>query len=190
LKQFYIHPTIVEICYVTFQHVNKEGLVRGLVKSGLGSTFSIHVSKDTWAFVLEHFQLGFFCIYQVMNKHKSLVKEMIERNGELSRDLFLNEQNIRNMVGKLAKKMYNKHENDAQSVCMWMVGKKNNVFFYQETNVEVDDGGCQSHNMPLTIGIQIEWQHGHENGVSIDATCRTNEQKVWDLNKILTSIMN
>jgi hypothetical protein len=32
------------------------------------------------------------------------MKEMIERNGELSRDLFLSEQDICNMAGKLAKK--------------------------------------------------------------------------------------
>jgi hypothetical protein len=32
-----------------------------------------------------------------------------------------------------------------------------NVFFYQKTNVEVDDGGCQSYNMPFMIGIQTKW---------------------------------
>jgi hypothetical protein len=42
-----------------FQHVNKEGLVvHGLVKSGLSSTFLVHVLEDTQTFVLEHFQLG------------------------------------------------------------------------------------------------------------------------------------
>jgi hypothetical protein len=47
LKQFYIHPIITKICYATFQHVNKEGLVvHGFVKSGLKSTFSIHVLED------------------------------------------------------------------------------------------------------------------------------------------------
>jgi hypothetical protein len=59
LKCFYIHPTIKEICYAMFQHVNKEGLVvHGLVKSGLNSTFLVHVSEDTQTFVLEHLQLG------------------------------------------------------------------------------------------------------------------------------------
>jgi hypothetical protein len=48
-----------------------------------------------------------------MNKHKCRVKEMMENNDELSRDLFLNEQDICKLVGKLAKKTYNKHENDA-----------------------------------------------------------------------------
>jgi predicted transcriptional regulator len=62
--------------------------------------------------VLEHLKLG-LSIYQVMNKHKCRVKEMMENNGELSRDLFLNEQDIRNLAGKLAKETYKKHDNDA-----------------------------------------------------------------------------
>jgi hypothetical protein len=91
LKRSYIHPTIIEIWGATFQHVNKEGFdVHGLVKSGLRLAFLIHVSKDIRAFVLEHLWLG-LSMSQVMNKHKVRVKEMIKRNGELSRDLFLNE---------------------------------------------------------------------------------------------------
>jgi hypothetical protein len=43
---------------------------------------------------------------------------MMENNDELSRDLFLSEQDICNLASKLAKKMYKKHENDAQSVQM------------------------------------------------------------------------
>ncbi len=118
---------------------------------------------------------------------------MIERNGELLRDLFLSEQDIHNTVRKLAKEMMCKmHENDTQSVRMWVVENRDDVFFYQETNVEVDDGGYESCNMLFTIGIQTKWQqdmmlqHGHEIGVSIETTFGTNEQKVWDLNLILT----
>jgi hypothetical protein len=38
---------------------------------------------------------------------------MMEYNSELSRDLFLSEQDIHNLAGKLTKKTYKKHENDA-----------------------------------------------------------------------------
>ncbi len=67
--------------------------------------------------MLEHVQLG-LSLYQVTNKHKVRVKEMIKRNGELSRDLFFSEQDIRNMAGKLTKKTHRNHENDAQSLRM------------------------------------------------------------------------
>jgi hypothetical protein len=93
--------------------VNKDGfIVHKCVKSGLCLAFYVHVSKETRAFVLKHLRLGLF-VYQVMNKHKCRVKEMMEKNGELSRDLFLSEQDICNLVRKLKKKMYKKHENDA-----------------------------------------------------------------------------
>jgi hypothetical protein len=53
-------------------------------------------------FVLENLQLGLF-IYQVMNKHNSQIKEIMENNKDLLKDLFLCKQNIRNLAGKFAK---------------------------------------------------------------------------------------
>ncbi len=87
-----------------------------------------------------------------MNKHKVRVKDMMENKVELSQNLFLNEKDIRTMVGKLAKETYNKHKNDAQSVWMWVIKNKNKVFFYQENGLEVERG-FQASNMPFTIGI-------------------------------------
>jgi hypothetical protein len=65
-----------------------------------------------------------------MNKHKVQVKNMMENMVELSRNLFLNEQDICNMASQLAKEMYKKHENDMQSVQMWVVENKDKGFFY------------------------------------------------------------
>jgi len=81
---------------------------------------------------------------------------MIERNDELSRNLFLNEQDICNMAWKLAKDMYKKHGNDTQNVCMWAIENKDNVLFYLEINVEVDDGGSQRCK---TCPSQLEYKH-------------------------------
>jgi len=88
LKRVYLHPIVVEVYYATFEHVNKLGLVvHDNVKSSYMLTFSSHVSKETRSFVLENLRMG-LSIYQVMNKHKFWVKEMMENNGDLSRDLF------------------------------------------------------------------------------------------------------
>ncbi len=38
---------------------------------------------------------------------------MMKNSSELSKDLFLSEQDILNLARKLAKKTYKKHENDA-----------------------------------------------------------------------------
>jgi hypothetical protein len=55
-------------------------------------------------------------MYQVMNKNKSQIKEIMENNENLSKDFVLCEQDIRNMAGKLTKETYKKNENDAKSV--------------------------------------------------------------------------
>ncbi len=89
-----------------FQHVNKVGLVvHGCVKGGLWLAFFGHVWKDTNVFVLEHLRLG-FSIYQTMDKHKVQVKEIMENNNKLTTNLILNEEDICNLAGKLAKETY------------------------------------------------------------------------------------
>jgi hypothetical protein len=66
---------------------------------------------------------------------------------------------------------------------MWETKNRENVFFDQESNVQVERN-LHGNNMPFTIGIQIKWQmemmlrHEHESGVSIDVTFRTNDKKV------------
>ncbi len=54
-----------------------------------------------------------------MAKHCRNVQELVETCGNLTRDTFLCEQDIRNIVEKLAKETYKKHENDVESVSMW-----------------------------------------------------------------------
>jgi hypothetical protein len=89
----------------------------------------------------------------MMNKHKARVKDMMENRAKLSQNLFLSEKDIWNMVGKLAKETYKKHENDAQSVRMWVIENKDEVFFYQESGLQVERS-FQGSNMLFTIGIQ------------------------------------
>ncbi len=91
-------------------------------------------------------------MYQVMNKNKSQIKEIMENNENLSKDFVLCEQDIRNMAGKLTKETYKKNENDAKSVWMWVIKNKEKVFFYREFSVQVE-GNLHGGNMPFTIGI-------------------------------------
>jgi len=154
-KRFYLHLILVEVYYATFEHVNKLDLVvHGTVKSGHMLAFSAHISKETKYFVLENLCLGLF-IYQVMNKHKSWVKEIMENNGDQSRDLFLCKSDIGNLVGKLAKETYKKDENDAKSFWMWVIKNKEKNFFYQKSSVQVE-GRLHGGNMSFTIGIQTK----------------------------------
>ncbi len=56
------------------------------------------------------------------------------------------------------------------------------MFYYQNIRVKVD-GGLIGQNMPFIMGIQTLWQkemiieHGHQGGVTVDATFGTNKKK-------------
>ena len=109
--------------------------------------------------------------------------EVCKRGEELTRDLFISEQDIRNVVGRLAIETYKRDNNDAKFVRMWVQENPFLVFYYKESCVHVH-GAITRENIPFTIGIQTSWQrdmmlkHGHKKTVSIDATFATNENKV------------
>jgi hypothetical protein len=119
-----------------------------------------------------------------MGKHRKRFMEACERGEELTRDLFISEQDIRNVAGRLAIETYKRDNNDAKSVRMWVQEHPSLVFYYKESGVHVR-GAITRDNIPFTIGIQTAWQeemmlkHGHKKAVSIDATFATNENKVW-----------
>ena len=122
-------------------------------------------------------------IPQIMVKHRKRFIEVCERGEELTRDLFISEQDIRNVVGRLAIETYKRDNNDAKSVRMWVQEHPFLVFYYKESGAHVR-GAITRVNIPFTIGIQTSWhqdmmlKHGHKKAVSIDATFATNENKV------------
>ena len=109
--------------------------------------------------------------------------EVCERGEELTRDLFISEQDIRNVAGRLAIETYKRDNNDAKFVRMWVQEHPELVFYYKESGLHVP-GAITRDNIPFTIGIQTSWQqdmmlkHGHKKAISIDATFATNENKV------------
>jgi hypothetical protein len=87
-----------------------------------------------------------------MAKYRKNVWELVETNGNLTRDTFLCEKDIRNIGKKLAKETYKKHENDAKSVRMWVQENQNVLFYYRESGSEVG-GELLRSNIPFTIEI-------------------------------------
>ncbi len=104
-------------------------------------------------FVLERLRLRLF-VSQVMAKHRCHVKKITKASGVLSKDLFLCEQDICNVVGKSTKETYKQHDNDANNVRMWVKDNVDNVFYFQKTSHE-PIGGLSTQNIPFTIGIQM-----------------------------------
>jgi hypothetical protein len=164
-------------------HVNSEGIFcHGVTKTGYKSRFSSHLSPHVREFIMTHLRLG-LSIPQIMAKHRKRFLEVCERGEELTRDLFISDQDICNVVGRLAIETFKRDNNDAKSVRMWVQKHPHLVFYYKEFGVHVR-GAITRDNIPFTIGIQTAWQHdmmlkhGHKKTVSIDATFATNENKV------------
>jgi hypothetical protein len=157
INRIYLQPEITKICYATIKHVNQQGLiVHGKYKLGEQLAFSSHVSKGMKTFVLERLHLRLF-VSQIKAKHRCHVKKITEASGVLSKNLFLCEQNIRNVVGKLAKETYKPHDNDANNIKMWVKDNVDNVFYFQKTSHE-PIRGLSAQNIPFTIGIQTPWK--------------------------------
>lgn len=112
----------------------------------------------------------------IIAKHIKNFLQVCERGEDLTRDLFISEQDVCNMAGKLAIDKHDK--NDTQFVHMWVQKNPILVYYYKETKVKVTRGLNRK-----KIAIQIAWQqmmmlkHGHKNAVSIEATFATNKNK-------------
>lgn len=183
VKRLYMFPDVAQLSFSKENHVNKDGwIVHGSAVNGDKGRFVSHLSQDMVDFVQKQLRLG-LSVSQIMMKHKRYVKDIMDTTGELSRDIFILEDDVRNMAGKLALESYKRHVNDAKSVRMWVAENHDSVFFIQDENNTVT-GGLTGTNMPFTLGIQTKWQrqmmskHGHMKGVAIDATFGTNENKV------------
>ena len=144
--------------------------------------------------IMCHLRLGLF-IPQIMGKHRKHFMEVCERGKELTRDLFISEQDIRNVVGCLAIETYKHDNNDVKFVRMWGQKHPSLVFYYKEPGVHVR-GAITRNNIPFTIGIQISWQqnmmlkHGHKKAVPIAATFATNENKVYCYHRPAISMLH
>ena len=102
---------------------------------------------------------------------------MCERGEELTRDLFICDQDIRNVVGRLAIETYKRDNNDVKFVRTWVQEHPHLVFYYKKSSVHVC-GAITPDNMPFMIATNMVLKHGHKKNVSIDVTFATNENKV------------
>ena len=154
----------------------------GATKTGHKSIFSSHMLLQVQEFIMSHLGLG-LSIPHIMAKHMRHFLKVYERGEELTRDLFICEQDIHNVAGHLEIETYKRDNNDTKYVCMWVQKHLFHVFHYKELGVHVR-GAITHDNIPFTICIQTSWQqdmmlkHGCKKVVFIDATFATNENKI------------
>ncbi len=97
----YLLKHVSNLCFIQQNHVNQNGLhVHGDLNMGDKSTFSAHLSKQIKDFVMR--QLKFrLTVSQIMAKPKQHVKNIMLGTCSLNRNMFLIEQNVRVLFGKL-----------------------------------------------------------------------------------------
>lgn len=184
IKRYYFLPAIAEIVYPDPRHVNIDGLVvHDRSSEGHRFRFAKHHSPEIRKFVKNLYLAG-VPIAKIHSMHmQTILRQRSEDTLVPTRDCFLSEDDIRNIVGVVNKDLYMKDRNDAESVRMWVRENPFLVFYYQESNERVE-GALTGENMPFVVGIQTEFQfcmmlrHGHGSAVAIDATFGTNEKKV------------
>ena len=120
------------------------------------TSFSGHLSTVMKGWVLAQLDLG-LTVQQVLAHHREkLFSSMSKLKGEganvLTRDMFLSDQDVRNLSSKKAAETYCLHQNDALSVCMWVESNADSVFYYKET-WKLGPGALQAQNVPFIIGI-------------------------------------
>jgi hypothetical protein len=92
-------------------------------------------------------------VSQMMAKHHKNVQKLVEIGKNMMKDTFLCEQDIWNIAEKLVMETYKKHENDVESVCMWVQKNPNILFYFQKIGTEVS-GELLGSNIPFIIKIQ------------------------------------
>jgi hypothetical protein len=71
---------------------------------------------------MEQLRLGLI-VSQIMAKHRQHAKNITLGTCGLNKDMFLTEQNVKVLFGKLVQETYWLHKNDAKSVHMWTFNK-------------------------------------------------------------------
>jgi hypothetical protein len=154
IRRLYYLRDIAEIVYFKPRHSNEDGfIVHGEVRNGDHSRFALHISPETREFVIKNL-LARVPIARIMSMHIEMVLKMKLCGTGPERNHFLREWDIWNIAAELQKNVYQKHDNDAELVRLWMQANQKIVFYYKELVAGPVSGELHGDNMPFVIGIQ------------------------------------
>lgn len=132
--------------------------------------------------VQEQLRLG-LGVSHIMMKHKHCVKEIMNMTQELRRVIFIFDDDVQNIYGKLVEETYKMYANDAENVRMCASDNNDNAFFVQD-HINSVVGGLTCGTCPLHWTFKLNGKkdmmsrHMHMKGITIDPTFGTNENKV------------
>lgn len=184
VKQLYYLRDVAEIVYYNPRHENSASLVvHGDVLPGERGRFEKQIPVELRNWVLSSLRSG-VSSNKILSTHRAEVMRLVAEGVPPERCHFLREWDVRNIAKELRKTEYQRDDNDAESVKMWVEANPDDVFFYRLVKKGPVSGTLTAANLPFVIGIQNEFQfkmmlqHGHESIVSMDATFGTNHWKV------------
>ena len=158
VKQLYYHRDIAEIVYYNPRHENKDNLiVHGEVRPGDRGRFAAQLPTELREWVLDSFQSGLFS-NKILSIHRAQVMKLVASGVSPERCHFLRAWDIRNIAKELRKKEYQKHDNDGESVKLWVQANRGDVFYYQELKGCSLTGTVTANNVQFVIGIQNDFQ--------------------------------
>lgn len=195
IKKLFKWPEVSEIIYYHVGHTDLCGSpCHGLLDHTADSertSFQPWISSEMKAWILGKLAQK-FTPSQIIALH---IEKIMEEHGQdsipaesWSRDSVLHIRDIFNVARSWNRRAYEKNNDDATSVLMWIT-ENPSLFFYHQLSF----GGTSG---PYCIGIQLEWQtnfllkYGHHSLISCDATFGVNKYKVKWITNILTSTHN
>jgi hypothetical protein len=139
--------------YFRPRHSNEDRLiVHGEVRNGDRSRFALHISPETREFFIKNLLAGVL-IARIMSMHIKTVLKMKSSSTGSERNHFLHEWDIWNIATELRKNVYQKHDNDVESVRLWVQANQKTMFYYKELVAGPVSGELRGDNMPFVIGI-------------------------------------
>ena len=188
VKYLFLLSNVMHVTFRQCEHTNRaEVKVHGDLAMEGKSSFSAYLSTEMKEWVIAQLDLGVI-VQQVMAHHGEnffLTMSKVKGDGTniLTRDMFLNHQDVRNLSSKKALETYRLHQNDALNMRILMESNTDSMFYHKEIG-KVRPGALYAENVPFILGIQTPWQKeimfkfGYNSAVAIDATFGTSAKKV------------
>ncbi|KAI3977339.1 hypothetical protein MKX01_000252 [Papaver californicum] len=166
VKRLYTRPLLALIIYNQRSHVDKTGspchgiLDRDAV--GTRAMYAPRISEELRQKVMSMLYVG-ISLDDIIHHHT----EVVERHGGSSnRDDFLTRNDARNMERVIKHSTREVHENDVDSIPMWVHRHQKHVYFFCDASV----------TNSFVLGLQTEWQlqqmlhYGNNSSIAFHST--------------------
>jgi hypothetical protein len=162
------YPSVSKILCPTFEHKDKEGRLCHELSELFSSA---HLSKQKRAWVTAMLDAG-FSTRQILKKNDEQQEIAMARGKGDDRDFDLCARDVRNCERHIAASLWKLHDNEAQSLRMWVERHDEHVFIYKEESQQTGQHfvlGFLTSNM-----LANAHKYGNGGAVCMDATFGTN----------------